>query len=118
MSEENEDTQTYISSDIRCPTGSKGLMAKLVHLDTGREIDTSLNQGLDTVLVELSCRDCTKDFRRIIGDVLRVVHLYRVDGEFQFTKIQFRDDKSDKKIDRQTQIDIYALASSFRRPKN
>lgn len=64
-----------VVTDVRCPTGASSLMGRLVSTDG--EMDP---EGLEGLLLQLHCRECTKDFRRIQPLVLRVLHLYTLLG--------------------------------------
>ena len=98
-----------ISTDLRCPTGSTSLMGKLVKLN-GTE-----PKFIEDMYLQLHCRECTKDFRRIRGDdVLRVLHMYTTTGTFSHTLIQFRDG-AEKGIDLETQVKIFKLSTEFKR---
>jgi hypothetical protein len=41
-------------------------------------------------LIELSCRDCTKDARRSDPSVIRVLHLFDLTGEFIRSEVTVR----------------------------
>lgn len=101
-----------VTTDIRCPTGSNSLLLRV--LSEGR----APIQFVSSQLLQLYCKECTKDFRRINGSdrVLRVLHLFTTNGEFQATQIQFRDgDEQD--IDLDTQIKILKLSTQFKPSK-
>ena len=99
-----------VTTDIRCPTGATSLMGKLVY-PTGE-----VPEILGDVLLEYHCKECTKDFRRLQEPdvILRVLHLYHLNGDFHSTKIQFRDG-AERGISLKTQVDIFKLSTEFRR---
>lgn len=98
--------------DARCPTGTKGLLGKLV-VPKGRDL-----KSVQDFSIELHCRDCTKDFRKILGidSILRVVHRYSILGHFEVTQIHFRATNDVKTVSIDTQVEIIALAQSFKPP--
>lgn len=96
-----------VTIDLRCPTGSTSLMGRLV---TGDNIP----EYIEGLFLQLHCRECTKDFRRLSEGVLRVLHLYTTTGEFVETQIQFREG-ADKYIDLETQSNIFKLSTEFKR---
>lgn len=100
-----------VVTDVRCPTGASSLMGRLVSTDG--EMDP---EGLEGLLLQLHCRECTKDFRRIQPLVLRVLHLYTLTGVFDHTQVVFRDG-AEAVINLDTQVDIFKLSTSFKRGK-
>lgn len=103
-------SDTIIRTEIRCPTGSNSLLLKV--LSKGKP-DLKA-RGTD--LLELFCKECTKDFRRIEGldPVQRVLHIMTTTGEFIQTEIQFKDGAG-KEIGLEAQADIIKLSAQFKR---
>lgn len=97
-------------TDIRCPTGSKSLLSRVVAIQ-GIPLE-----ALGQFLLQHHCRECTRDFRKLhdADNVQRVLHLYTADGEFKYTQIQFKDG-ADKQIDLDTQIALFKLSTEFRK---
>lgn len=93
--------------DLRCPTGTTSLMGRLVTGDSTPEF-------IEGLFLQLHCRECTKDFRRISDDVLRVLHMYTTTGDFKETQIQFREG-ADKHISPETQAQVFKLSSEFKK---
>lgn len=104
---------TEVTTDIRCPTGSSLLMRLL---NSGQ--DNIPLEFVGTQLMQLFCKDCTKEFRKIHGvdQIQRVLHVFTTAGEFKSTLIQFRDG-ADKEIDLPTQVALLKLNSQFHRPR-
>lgn len=63
-------------TSLRCSQHPKRLLARM-RLDGERPAYVHPDN-----LVELSCRDCTKDARRTDPEVVRVLHLFDLTGEF------------------------------------
>ena len=59
--------------ELRCPIGPQQLLAKVIW--AGDHIAATA-----AGLVELSCRDCTKNERKRDPEVRRVLHRFRPDG--------------------------------------
>lgn len=60
--------------DIRCPVGPKALLMKL------RQSGEAPKYSPDNLL-EISCRDCTRNARQFDGGVKRVVHRFDLSGQ-------------------------------------
>ena len=99
-----------ITTEIRCPTGSNSLLLKV--LSKGN----APLKARGTDLLELYCKECSRDFRRIEGldPVQRVLHIMQTDGQFVHTEIQFKDGAG-KEIDLDTQVSILELSAKFKR---
>lgn len=105
---------TVVETDVRCPTGSKSLLGKVL------SVEGAPLSNLGGILVQLDCKECKRDFRRLhpANTVLRVLHLYTTAGEFKYTQIQFQDpDQEDKTIDLETQVKLFKMSTEFKRPQ-
>lgn len=69
------------SVELRCPNGPKALLCKVIS-------DGDTVQYTTDNLIELNCRDCTKEFRRQRPEIKRVVHRFNVLGELVETVFQ------------------------------
>ena len=78
--------------DIRCPSGPKKLLAKMQ-----QPTEENLEESKRVVnnLLELSCRDCTRDARREAVErgqepPLRVLHRFNLVGELVETVVELK----------------------------
>ena len=96
-----------IITDVRCPTGTTSLLGKLVFTDP----DRAQSLDLEPLMLQLHCRSCTQDARRLYSDdsVVRVLHLFTLTGLFQHTVIQFKD-REDQEVSPESQRRIYELS--------
>lgn len=103
-------SDTIVRTEIRCPTGSNSLLLKVL----SRGKPDLKARGED--LLELYCKECSRDFRRIGGldPIQRVLHIMTTTGEFIQTEIQFKDGAG-KEIGLEAQADIIALSAQFKR---
>ena len=98
-----------VVTDVRCPTGATSLMGRLVRGD-----GAAAPQNLEGLLLQLHCRECSKDFRRLQPAVLRVLHHYTLAGVFDSTQVVFRDG-AEATIDLESQARIFKLSTEFKR---
>jgi len=75
----SEDNRRVV--ELRCPNGPKALLCKTIMF--GDPIKYT-----DDNLIELNCRDCTKQLKRDRPEVKRVVHRYNIIGELVETVFQ------------------------------
>jgi hypothetical protein len=80
--------------DIRCPQGPKKLLAKLSKPSEEELQDYRESKRIVSNLLELSCRDCTKETRREAVErgqepPLRVLHRYNLVGELVETVVEY-----------------------------
>lgn len=61
--------------DLRCPVGPRQLLGRA---RVGDHVPVHVNANN---LVELSCRDCTKNARQFDPAVIRVIHCFNIAGE-------------------------------------
>lgn len=97
-----------VVTDVRCPTGATSLMGRLV------STTESPPENIEGLLLQLHCRECTKDFRRLQEAVLRVLHLYHLNGTFSHTQVVFRDG-AEKEINLDSQVKVFKLSTEFKR---
>ena len=105
-------SDTIVRTEIRCPTGSNSLLLKV--LSKGKP-DL---KARDTDLLELYCKECSRDLKRLTpegGEVQRVLHIMKPDGDFVQTEIQFKGERDSKTIDFNTQVELFKLSRSFLR---
>lgn len=96
-----------VITDVRCPVGANTLLMRV--LSEGGEPIRFEDQRM-----QLHCKECSRDFRKIRDNIQRVLHIYSMDGEFLLTQIQFKDGE-DQTIDVETQLRIIRLNSRFTR---
>lgn len=60
--------------DLRCPAGPKQLLGRARAQQEPQKVNADN-------LIELSCRDCTKNARAFNPDVVRVIHCFNFLGE-------------------------------------
>lgn len=103
-------SDSIVTTEVRCPQGSKGLLCKLI----GDPKDIT---DLQSLKMQHHCRECTKDLRDLLGrdKIERVLHLYTITGEFLATQVKFRDEDTIRTLDQATQERLVNLAYSFRR---
>lgn len=96
-----------VTTDIRCPSGSSLLTKVLNPMEVPLEF-------IDSNLLQLFCKDCSREFRRLLGDdkVQRVLHIFTSAGDFRHTTVQFRDG-ADKDISLEDQVKIFELNTRF-----
>lgn len=68
-------SEATVALELRCPVGPRQLLGKVIR-ETGEVPPVG-----EANLMELSCRDCTKNLRREDPEILRVVHRYNLLGE-------------------------------------
>jgi hypothetical protein len=71
--EPTQQPATTIVVELRCPTGPRRLLAKYRMSGEAPKITDNL--------MELSCRDCTKNARQFDASVTRIVHRFDLAGE-------------------------------------
>ena len=73
--------------DVTCPYGAALLMRLLSAGES--PVTTSDNK------MQLHCKSCSRDIKRILPqeNVVRVLHIYDMNGNFIHTQIQFRSGK-------------------------
>lgn len=60
--------------DLRCPVGPRQLLGKA-------RVTNSPPHVNESNLIELSCRDCTKNARQFDPSVIRVIHCFNLAGQ-------------------------------------
>lgn len=95
-------------TDIRCPLGTS-LLLRILSTDSKLPIEF-----VDSHLLQLHCKECSREFRRISGtdNVQRVLHVFTTSGDFKHTTIQFKDG-ADRDISLADQIALFDLSSRF-----
>ena len=99
---------TAITLDLRCPTGSRSLLSRIV-------VDKDAPQPPPSVMIQLHCKECSRDFKRLPDGVSiqRVLHHFSIDGVFQSTVIQLRDGSS-KSLSLDAHVSVARSASQRR----
>lgn len=64
--------------DLRCPQGPKALLGKMVQRGEPQRVHVDRESNL----MEIACRDCTKQGRQKDPGIRRVLHRFNVIGEF------------------------------------
>ena len=72
--------------DLRCPHGPRQLLAKV-----SRDGDYHAMSD-DRLTLDIACRDCAKQARKMDPRVRRVVHRFNVLGELVTTQVQLYED--------------------------
>lgn len=65
--------------EVRCPVGPRKLFTKL---KLGEEFGTYLPNGL----IEFTCQDCAKAYRRATNNFVRIYHSFNFIGELVSTR--------------------------------
>lgn len=65
--------KTMTKVELRCPTGARRLLGKY-WMDSSEPLKVTDN------LMELSCRDCTRNAREFDRNVVRIVHRFDLIG--------------------------------------
>lgn len=71
--------------DLRCPLGPRQLLAKITQEGL---LSEDVVRSADRLTLDLACRDCAKEARKLDPRVRRVIHKFNIFGELVETDVQ------------------------------